>query len=497
MGLIRERLPVLEDAMRKFASGEFGRAEYKGVSGGFGTYAQKDPEKHMVRLRLAGGRLTADALSLIVKAVEEHGSDLVHFTTCQTVQVHNLPAEGALALVRDALDAGIVTFGGGGDFPRNVTASPLSGIDPGEAFDVRPFALAAERYLLGVAPHANLPRKLKVAFSNGTDDVQAKTRDLGFVARPDGTFDVYAAGGLGNSGGRHGALVAEGLDPMYAVYCVEAMVDVFSEHGDRESRARARTRFMRDSMGEDGFVAAFKEALSEAQSRGGLGVDSKPSLGTGSGPEGGWPMTQRDGLYAMRHRPVGGGPAVADLPRYLAVLEGNPGSEIRLGTDRTVYFVNLPKGAADSVAATLGDAATTPFRGSVACVGGTVCQVGRADSRGMLLALLESGVEDGLAEGALPMIRISGCGSSCASHQLAPMGFRGATAKGPDGRVPGYEVHYRVGDSLAELAGTIPETAMAAFVREVGQAASPDRFEDWIKANEKTFLEIVGRHSTG
>ena len=36
--------------------------------------------------------------------------------------------------MEQALDAGIVTMGGGGDFPRNVMCSPLSGVEEGEYF---------------------------------------------------------------------------------------------------------------------------------------------------------------------------------------------------------------------------------------------------------------------------------------------------------------------------------------------------------------------------
>ena len=65
-----------------------------------------------------------------------------------------------------ALDAGINTLGGGGDFPRNVMCSPLSGVEQGEYFDVLPYAEAAEEYLMTLIHAQKMPRKLKVAFSN-------------------------------------------------------------------------------------------------------------------------------------------------------------------------------------------------------------------------------------------------------------------------------------------------------------------------------------------
>lgn len=63
-----------------------------------------------------------------------------------------------------ALDHDIVCRGGGGDYPRNVIASPLSGVEKGEAFDIMPYAMAAGEYMITLVSDIKLPRKLKVAF---------------------------------------------------------------------------------------------------------------------------------------------------------------------------------------------------------------------------------------------------------------------------------------------------------------------------------------------
>lgn len=66
----------------------------------------------------------------------------------------------------EAFDAGIVTIGAGGDNPRNVLCSPLSGVEKGEYFDVSPYAKAASDFLINLIDKIKLPRKLKVGFSN-------------------------------------------------------------------------------------------------------------------------------------------------------------------------------------------------------------------------------------------------------------------------------------------------------------------------------------------
>ena len=61
----------------------------------------------------------------------------------EKAQMHDLSGTEIPYIMSDALDHDIVCRGGGGDFPRNVMCSPLSGVDPDEYFDVRPYAECA------------------------------------------------------------------------------------------------------------------------------------------------------------------------------------------------------------------------------------------------------------------------------------------------------------------------------------------------------------------
>ena len=148
-----------EAVTRKFYAGEITVPEYKGFSGGFGSYAQRGGKASMLRLRLPGGKITKDKLNFIVESIDKYAIDKVHFTTCQTVQLHNLDVDTVCKLAVSALDHGIVTRGGGGDFPRNVMVSPLTGVEKGEHFDVSPYAEAAGEYLMGFIKTVQLPGK--------------------------------------------------------------------------------------------------------------------------------------------------------------------------------------------------------------------------------------------------------------------------------------------------------------------------------------------------
>ncbi len=119
----------------------------------------------MLRLRITGGMMDKDKLKFVADAAKKHQVSLIHLTTCQTVQFHNLTPVQVYEVMEQALDHGIVTMGGGGDYPRNVTMSPLTGVKGGY-MDVSPYALAAAEYLMGFIQKEKMPRKLKVSFSD-------------------------------------------------------------------------------------------------------------------------------------------------------------------------------------------------------------------------------------------------------------------------------------------------------------------------------------------
>ena len=77
---LQEFLPDLEEfrtKTMKFHNGEMTIPEYKGFSGGYGSYAQRGGKKHMLRLRMAGGRLTKERLTFVCNAIREYGIDTV------------------------------------------------------------------------------------------------------------------------------------------------------------------------------------------------------------------------------------------------------------------------------------------------------------------------------------------------------------------------------------------------------------------------------------
>lgn len=507
---VTEFLPDLEEFKEKtmkFHNKEMSVVEYKGFSGGFGSYAERGGATHMLRLRMAGGQLTKRRLKFITETCDQYHIQMIKLTTCQSVQLHHLEAEDLCDMIADAWKAGMVSRGGGGDFPRNVMASPLSGVQKDEYFDVLPYAQAAGEYLMGFIKAVKFPRKLKVGFSNSpANETHATFRDLGFVATPDGMFDVYAAGGLGNNP-RLGACVAKGIDPDQILYYIKAMVNTFTTYGNYENRARARTRYMQDTLGTEGFIRAYQEKLEEVFATEQLDLEIEiPSVTkTGCGPavEDKRILPQKqEGLYAVYYQPVGGVLTPAKLKELYDRIKDMEAVEIRLTAEEGLYVINCNAKEAEQILELTGDGANTLFETSVACIGNAVCQVGVGDSQSLLRACVEAVRKENFADGVLPKIHISGCPSSCGTHQIAGIGLRGAIKQTPDGPKPAFAIFVggceRQGkEALAELGKSIAVEDIPKFFVELGKKVSSENtsYEQWAAKNQKSLDELIEKYT--
>lgn len=489
----KAELAEFKEKTNLFYAGEMDKGSYKGFSGKYGSYAQRSGKENMLRLRMTAGRMTKEKLSFIADMVEKHQVDLVHLTTCQTVQLHNLKPEAVCDIMEKALDHGIVTMGGGGDFPRNVMMSPLSGTEE-EYFDVLPYAEAAADYLMNFINAEKMPRKLKVGFSNGPANVSHATfRDLGFVARPDGLFDVYSAGGLG-ANPKFGVKVGEAVKPDQVLYYIRAMWETFRAYGNYENRAKARTRYMQDTLGREGYQKAFQEKL-EGVYQSGEELTINPDreeitkTGDGSQAEGRWISAQKQpGLYRYHYHPVGGGINPCKFREIYDIIKDMDQVELRLSPDESLYVINLTGAEVKKVQAVLSDGAQTEFETSVACIGASICQVGVRDSQKLLRAAVEAVREANLPEGALPQIHISGCPSSCGTHQIGAIGFRGGVKMIDKKPYPAFVLFYHGCDrqgmeQMGKEIGTMLEEDIPRFLVELGNTvkASGMDFAAWAK----------------
>ena len=521
----KEDYKEFDEATEKFYKGEMDAKTYKGISGGFGSYAQRGGNASMLRLRMSGGVMDLKKLKFIADAIETYHIKRVHLTTCQTLQLHDLDEETVKILAVEALKCGIVTRGGGGDFPRNVTVSPLSGIENGEYFNVLPWALAAADYLMTYIKGPKLPRKLKVGFSNTPANLTHATfRDLGFAAREDGTFDVYSAGGLGNNPA-FGVKVAEKVEKNQILYYIEAMHQMFLTYGNYENRAKARSRYMQQSLGgAEQYKAAFLEKLKEVNAQGkdlalqlsgdemecgtaaGLSTCSHDTEQENNGPTAVFTAPGRNrvyaqkqpGLYSVLCHPIGGTPDPVLFVNLYKVICDIPGAQLRLCPDESFYVINCREEDLGPVLHATKGGAKTVFEESVACIGAHVCQQGICDSQGLLQKLVEMERKEQFADGILPKIHISGCPSSCGTHQIGVIGFRGGAKTVDNVLKPAFNLYINGSDvqgqeRMGKEIGTMLEEQIPDFLCTLGHTVSNSGtdFKTWFAKNPEGIESIA------
>ena len=259
---LAEDFDKLRTMVAQFKAGELSGPHFKAFRVPLGVYEQREDNLFMLRVRLPGGGILPHQMRALAAVSRQYGNGLLHVTTRQDIQVHEVPLDNMHpALVQMARD-GLSTKGGGGNTVRNITACPDAGVCAGEAFDVSPYAVALTEFLLPDPLCYQLPRKYKIAFSGCSSDCAGATvNDVGCIAKlRDGEpgFTVYVAGGLGAKS-RTADLLHEFV-PVDEIHLVaEAVKRVFDKNGDRKNRNKARLRFVLDRIGVERFRKLYDE----------------------------------------------------------------------------------------------------------------------------------------------------------------------------------------------------------------------------------------------
>lgn len=502
---LKEQIEEFREKSEQFSKGEINVSEYKSFSGKFGSYAQRGAKAGMLRLRIAGGQLSKEKLRFLIDLCEKYKINHIHCTTCQTLQLHNLPFNIIADVMTEAIENGFYCIGGGGDFPRNVMVSPLSGVEKNENFDVFPYAQKAADYLISQIESVKMPRKLKVCFSNSpVNAVHATFRDLGFVSRPDGKFDVYCAGGMG-ANPRMGVKVAEQIHGKQILYYIKAMISFFCKYGNYEVRSKARTRYIQDELG-DKFTELFNVQLKQALDEGGLDciVTENKILKTGYETE----LNSRrvieqkqKGLYAVKFHPIGGNLNINILKSLFNTIKDMPEVSLRISPDETVYIINCDGKETEQVLNATKYGAQTNIEESVACIGASICQQGLRDSQELLKQIIDTVKPYNFPADALPVLHISGCRSSCGTHQIGSIGFHGKVKMIDKKALPGFTISIRGNDkqgyeNFGDELGVIAFDDIPKFIVELGKAVTESgmSYEQFAVEKEDVLREIIGRY---
>ena len=397
----------------------------------------------MLRLRVPGGIMTAHQMRGLAAMASDWGSGRADITTRANLQIREFQPKDIIRVLNKVDALGMTARGSGADNIRNITASPITGIDPTELYDVASLAEALHNYILNSRDMYGLPRKFNVAFDNGgAISVVADTNDIGFVATQVGDgrdvpagvyFRVLLCGITGHK--QFAADCGLLLRPEQTVAVAAAMIRVFAENGNRTDRKKARLKYLVDEWGVERFIAETEKRLAFPLIRFAAENCEPRSPIDRTAHVGIHPQRQPGLNYLGISVPVGRLPA--DQMLALADVASQFGSgELRLTVWQNLLIPNIPSERIDAAlacirAAGLDCTAGTMLRGAVACTGNRGCRYSSTDTKFHAVAL--ANLLDSQFTIEQPVnLHVTGCPHSCAQHYIGDIGLLGTKVAGAE-----------------------------------------------------------------
>lgn len=516
--------------VRRFRDGELTPEEFRPLRLAMGVYAQLAHVKHMQRIKIPGGVVSAEQLDVMADAAERWGRSIAHVTTRQDLQLHFLEIEDTVDLQRLLAKSGVSTLGACMDTVRNVTASHLAGVVEDEVFDVTPHARAITDHFAFHELNRKLPRKFKIGLSGSPRDVaQVMINDLGFFATLDDrgrSFRVVVAGGLGSTP-ELAHLWKERIDERELLAVCEAVVAVFHRDGERKNRKKNRLKFLLRKLGEAELFTRLDDELARIQTDRGDRLAAEleraiaehrepapPPLEPGGAAIGDhafarWRRTnvlaqQQRGYFVCTVKLPLGDITAAQMRALASAARAFGNGEVRATNAQNFVLRWVPEHrlvALHRALSTigLGEADAGHITDVVSCPGADYCSLAITKSMGVAAHIREHLAPEGSRVEAEDTIRalgafeikISGCPNSCGQHHVADIGMTGLMVTGKDGKE---RAHYsiRVGGGVGydarvgeRMPGRVPEEeapkVVAAIARDYLERRDGDEsFKDFV-----------------
>lgn len=407
------------------------------------------PGKFMLRMRIPNGIITSGQLRVLAEVVQRYGEDgSADITTRQNIQLRGIRIEDIPDIFHKFDQAGLTSIQSGMDNVRNITGSPVAGIDADELIDTRGLCRKVQDMITnngeGNPSFTNLPRKFNIAIAGCRDNsVHAEINDIAFVPAYKNRqlgFNVLVGGFF--SAKRCAAAVPMNVwvDPRDVVALCEAILLVYRNHGLRANRQKARLMWLIDEWGMDKFRSAVEQqlgySLQAAAPKDEILWDKRDHIGIHA--------QKQPGLnYVGLHVPVGRLYAddMFDLARMAEVYGSG---ELRLTVEQNVIIPNVPD---SRIAPLLKEPLLERFaieptplvRSLVSCTGAQFCNFALIETKNRALALIQE-LDAELQVPQPVRMHWTGCPNSCGQPQVADIGLMGTKARKNGKAVDGVDI---------------------------------------------------------
>lgn len=431
-----------DELVARAAAGEFPKGTDVFLTKFYGMFHVAPAEdSFMCRLRFAGGALRSWQMRGLADLADRYAGGYSDVTTRANLQLREIKANDPVHVLMGLRDLGIINYGAGGDNIRNVTASPLSGIDSQELIETLPLARDMHYHIVHHRELFGLPRKFNIAFDGGgAISALEDTNDIGFTAvraKGDGLAEgVYFQLTLGGITGHQDFARPTGvlLEPQECVEVASAVVRVFLRSGNRTDRKRARLKYVLDEWGFEKFLEQVECELGRTLRRAPLDACEPRNSDHRQAHVGVYAQKQSGMSYVGVALPVGR--LTSDQMRGLASLADRYGSgEIRLTVWQNLLIPNIADRDIDEVLVAIEEMgldwqASSIRAGLIACTGAAGCKYAAAPTKQNALTIADY-VEERLELDVPVNIHLTGCQHSCAQHYIGDIGLIATNVENP------------------------------------------------------------------
>jgi ferredoxin-nitrite reductase len=408
------------------------------------------PGKFMMRLRLPNGIITSTQTRTLAEIVQRYGDDgSADITTRQNLQLRGIRIEDLPDIFRRLQSVGLTSVQSGMDNVRNITGSPVAGLDADELFDTRELAVQVQNAITnngqGNPAFSNLPRKFNIAIAGCRDNsVHAEINDIAFVpAYKDGNlgFNVLVGGFFSAKRCEAAIPLNAWVDPSDVVDLCTAILTVYRDSGPRANRQKSRLMWLIDELGIEQFRAEveqqFGRALLSAAPKDEIVWEKRDHIGI-------WAQKQSGLNYVGLHVPVGRLNA-SDMFDLARIAEVYGSGELRLTVEENVIIPHVPDSRLASLVQepllqhfSIDPAPLT--RALVSCTGAKFCNFALIETKARAVAMIRE-LEAELSVPKPVRIHWTGCPNSCGQPQVADIGLMGTKVRKNGKTLEGVDIY--------------------------------------------------------
>lgn len=419
-------------------------------------YRPVTPGQFMLRLRLPNGCLTSEQMDVLAQILDRYGADgNADVTTRQNLQLRGIRLEDAPGIFRKLKAVGLTSMQSGFDNVRNLTGSPVAGIDPEELIDTREILQLLQDFLTnsgeGNYAFSNLPRKFNIAIEGSRDNtIHSEMNDIAMVPAYRGEelgFNVIIGGYLSAQRAAPGfpmdVWIPAQIDPI--IDLCGAILTVYTENGLREglrsNRAKARLIWLVEKWGLERFRSEVEKHigfnLERAMAQDEITmVEKRDFLGI-------HPQKQEKFKYVGLHIP-GGRLKASEMRELSRLAEVYGRGELRFTVEQNVIIPHVQNDWLDTLLEepllqTFSPNPPALSRSMVSCTGAQFCNFAIIETKQRAIALAKE-LDGELNIPKRVRIHWTGCPNSCGQAQVGDIGLMGTKVRKDGKTVEGVNV---------------------------------------------------------